>query len=566
MSVGSQELERSTLEAKDRESLHQIATAMGGKPGSRAKKADIITMILKLAGVTDPGPGSSPAPAADGADQPDAPADGQLPLEAVSPATDEDDPAPSDEAQPASTNGNGHPVSEAPAGSGGGDAERNGNADARHDDQRDQARDGGGRTAPGQPRTEETEQSSRRRRRRGRDRDRQGQPGAAGNAAPAAANDDFLGEPVEVLGLLDLRDEGYGFLRVKAYLPSKEDVYVSVKQVRQFGLRKGDELKGAARPASRNEKNPALLRIDEVNGKEPELNKQRGRFEELTAQSPTEQLRLEATGDDADITARVLDLVTPIGKGQRGLVVSPPGAGRTEILKRIGAALEANHDELLVTALLIDARPEEVTAVQAGLKGEVVASTFDRPADEHLMVAELVIERSKRLVEEGRDVVVLLDGLTRLARAYDLAAPPTGRVVGGAVDAAALQPIKRLLGAARAIDEGGSLTIIATALVDSGARADEVIVEELQGAVNLELRLDRNLAEHRTFPAVDVRTSSTRHDELIVGDQHGALTRLRRELVSAADSGGPTGALEVLLARLTGTATNAELLASLPDA
>jgi transcription termination factor Rho len=258
--------------------------------------------------------------------------------------------------------------------------------------------------------------------------------------------------------------------------------------------------------------------------------------------------------------------VTPIGKGQRGLIVAPPGAGKTEILKRIGAALEANHDELLVTALLIDARPEEVTELQAGLKGEVVASTFDRPADEHMMVAELVIERSKRLVEEGHDVVVLIDGLTRLARAYDLAAPPTGRVVGGAVDAAALQPIKRLLGAARAIDEGGSLTIIATALVDSGSRADEVIVEELQGAVNLELRLDRNLAEHRTFPAVDVRTSSTRHDELIVGDQHGALTRLRRELVVAADSGGPTGALEVLLARLTGTATNAELLASLPDA
>jgi transcription termination factor Rho len=573
MSVGSQALERSTLEAKDRESLHQIATAMGGKPGSRAKKADIITMILELAGVTDT---AAPAEAPDrGA------AEAQLPLggepttdtgsegSAQEPAAAESEasaaPAPTPAADAPSTNGNGHAATTAdeeadatPAAEG----ERNGGGGARTEDNRS------AQAAQPQGRSDESEQTSRRRRRRGRDRDRQGQ---AGGSPQPAASDDFLGEPVEVVGLLDLRDEGYGFLRVKAYLPSKEDVYVSVKQVRQFGLRKGDQLKGAARPASRNEKNPALLRIDEVNGKEPELNKARSRFEDLTALAPAEPFRLgREAGDEGegpasdDLTARILDLVAPIGRGQRGLIVSAPKAGRTEILKAITTLIEAGNSDAHLMVLLIDERPEEVTELRRATSGEVIASTFDRPADEHLMVAELAIERAKRLVEEGRDVVVLLDGLTRLARAYHLAAPATGRMVAGTVDAAGLTAPKRLFGAARRVEEGGSLTILATAQVDTGAAADDIVVEELRAAANLELVLDRDLADRRRFPAIDVVASATRQEaEFVEPDQVPALWHLRRQLAAAADEGGTAAAYELLLGRLAGTATNDELLAQL---
>jgi transcription termination factor Rho len=599
MSVGSQALERSTLEAKDRESLLQIATALGGKPGSRAKKADIIEMILEMAGVT-----GTPVPAAGAG--PSGDADRQLSLD-----TDEggreagDEPeasAPAPAAAPAPTssaNGNGRtatatatasddeaeadgPTAETgdPGGSGGsgepGEAERNGSETGRSDDGRERA----ARNPQHQPRNDDNEPSSRRRRRRGRDRERQGQGqgGSTGMGNQPATPEDFQGEPVEVSGLLDLRDEGYGFLRVKAYLPSKEDVYVSVKQVRQFGLRKGDVLTGAARPASRNEKNPALLRIDEVNGKEPELNKQRSRFEDLTPLPPDERLRLEGPADgesqgDADsdrdeaadrldaLTTRIIDLVAPVGKGQRGLIVSPPRAGKTTLLKRIASAVETNHPDVHLMALLIDERPEEVTEVRRAVQGDVVSSTFDRPADEHTMVAELAIERAKRLVEEGRDVVVLIDGLTRLARAYHLASPPTGRTVAEGVDATALYPAKRIFGAARKVEEGGSLTILATVQVGTGSSLDEVVVEELQAAGNLELRLDRQLAERRTYPAIDVVASSTAQEGALLGaDRLPALWQLRRELADLAAHGGPAAALGALVESLGGSATNDELL------
>ncbi len=284
-------------------------------------------------------------------------------------------------------------------------------------------------------------------------------------------------------------------------LPSKDDVYVPVKQARQFGLRKGDYLKGASRPAGRSEKNPALLRLDEVNGKAPELALKRPRFEDLTPLFPDEQLKLERADDPTNMTARIVDLISPVGKGQRGLIVSPPKAGKTTIMKEIARSIELNNPEVKVLVLLVDERPEEVTDMKRWLKnGDVVASTFDRPSDEHTMVAELTIERAKRMVEMGEDVVIILDGITRLARAYNLAAPATGRIMSGGVDSGALYPPKRFFGAARNVEEGGSLTILATALVETGSKMDEVIFEEFKGTGNMELRLDRKTAERRIYP------------------------------------------------------------------
>ena len=291
----------------------------------------------------------------------------------------------------------------------------------------------------------------------------------------------FVGEPIEVAGLLDLRDEGYGFLRISGYLPSRDDVYVSVKQARQFGLRKGDHITGASRPAGRNERNPALLRIDTVNGADPEAARQRPRFEDLTPLFPDEMLRLEVQNDPSNMTARIIDLISPIGKGQRGLIVSPPKAGKTTIIKQICRSIETNNPEVHLMVLQVDERPEEVTDMRRWVKGEVVASTFDRPSDEHTMVAELAIERAKRLVEAGGDVVVILDGITRLARAYNLAAPATGRIMSGGIDTGALYPPKKFFGAARNIEEGGSLTILATALVETGSAHGRGDLRGVQG-------------------------------------------------------------------------------------
>jgi transcription termination factor Rho len=365
---------------------------------------------------------------------------------------------------------------------------------------------------------------------------------------------------VDVQGHLDLRDEGYGFLRVKTYLPSKDDVYVSAKQVRQFGLRRGDHLKGASRPANRNEKNPALMRIDAVNDEAPDKARERPRFEDLTPLFPDEKLSLERVDDPMNMTARIIDLIAPIGKGQRGLIVSPPKAGKTTIVKEIVRSIETNDPDCKVFVLLVDERPEEVTDMRRWLiRGECIASTFDRPSEEHTQVAELTIERAKRLVETGRDVVIVLDGITRLARAYNLAAPATGRIMSGGVDSGALYPPKRFFGAARNVEEGGSLTILATALVETGSKMDEVIFEEFKGTGNMELRLDRKTAERRVYPAIDVDASSTRHEELLFERrQLQQVWKLRRVLSGLANDGGGGGAagLELLIDRLKTFPTN----------
>lgn len=397
---------------------------------------------------------------------------------------------------------------------------------------------GGERGKGERPRHDESpEAGGRRRRRRG-----------------GREDETWNGELVDVSGYLDLRDEGYGFLRVNAQVPSREDIYVSVKHVRSFGIRKGDRVTGASRPGGRSEKNPALLRLDTINGQKPEEARKRPKFEELTPLFPDERLRLERDGDSSNMTTRIIDLLAPIGKGQRGLIVSPPKAGKTTVMKEIARSIETNNPECKLLVLLVDERPEEVTDMRRWLKrGEVAASTFDRPAEEHTQVAELTIERAKRLVEMGEDVIIMLDGITRLARAYNLAAPATGRIMTGGVDSGALYPPKKFFGAARNMEEGGSLTILATALVETGSKMDEVIFEEFKGTGNMELRLDRRAAERRIYPAINVDSSSTRHEELLFERrQLQQVWKLRRVLSSlAGDHGGNTAAgLELLIDRL----------------
>ncbi|HEX3840693.1 MAG TPA: transcription termination factor Rho [Acidimicrobiales bacterium] len=401
------------------------------------------------------------------------------------------------------------------------------------------------------------------RRRRGRDRPGDGAErdlqGAGGNQ-----EQQYQGELIPVKGLLDLRDEGYGFLRCDGYLPSSKDVYVSISQARRFALRKGDYLEGACRPAGNTEKFPALLRIDTVSGLDPEEARNRPRFEDLTPLFPDERLDLEAPGDKENLTTRIVDLLSPVGKGQRGLIVSPPKAGKTTVMKHIAHSIEANNPEVHLMVLLVDERPEEVTDMRRSVKGEVVASTFDRPSDEHTAVAELAIERAKRLVEMGQDVVIMLDGITRLARAYNLAQPATGRIMSGGVDSGALYPPKRFFGAARNIEEGGSLTILATALVETGSKMDEVIFEEFKGTGNMELRLDRRLAERRIYPAIDVNASSTRHEELLFDrSQLQQVWKLRRVLNALANDGSAAAGLELLLDKIRTTKSNDEFLAEI---
>jgi transcription termination factor Rho len=375
-------------------------------------------------------------------------------------------------------------------------------------------------------------------------------------------NEVYSNVPVEVSGYLDLRDEGYGFLRVHGFLASKDDCYVAVKQSKQYGLRKGDFVTGTARPAGRQEKNPALLTIETINGLDPEKARLRPRFEDLTPLFPDEKLTLESASDPTNMTARIIDLICPIGKGQRGIIVSPPKAGKTTVMKTIAQAIEKNYPDVKVMVLLIDERPEEVTDFRRSVSGEVIASTFDRPSDEHTHIAELTIEKAKRLVEAGGDVVIILDGITRLSRAYNLAAPTTGRIMSGGIDAGALYPPKKFFGAARNIEEGGSLTILATALVDTNSRMDDAIFEEFKGTGNMELRLDRKISERRIYPAIDVDGSSTRHEELLYDrKQLQMVWKLRRVLSGLASDGG-SGApgLELLIDRLKTFRTNDEFL------
>ncbi len=419
--------------------------------------------------------------------------------------------------------------------------------------------------AQGDPGTSQGLDGSRRpRRRRGRNRDRN-ERGYEGVNEPrggeSRGGEVNVAEPVDVQGLVDLRDEGYGFLRSTGYLPGRDDAYISASQVRRFALRKGDVIKGTARPAASNEKYPALLRVDEINGVSPDDARDRPRFADLTPLFPDSKLKLELTSEPLNITGRIVDLVAPIGKGQRGLIVSPPKAGKTTILKQLVYAIERNNPEVHLMVLLVDERPEEVTDMRRHvLRGEVIASTFDRPSEEHTQVAELTIERAKRFVEMGIDVVIVLDGITRLARAYNLAQPASGRVMSGGVDSTALYPPKRFFGAARNIEEGGSLTIIATALIDTGSRMDEVIFEEFKGTGNMELRLDRRLAERRIYPAIDVEQSSTRHEELLF-DRSGLqqVWKLRRVLNALEGGAG----LELLIDKIRTTKSNDEFLAEI---
>ncbi|HLH99381.1 MAG TPA: transcription termination factor Rho [Acidimicrobiales bacterium] len=398
------------------------------------------------------------------------------------------------------------------------------------------------------------------RRRRGRDRTERGERDLPGQVTEQP----FNGEPTAVAGLLDLREEGYGFLRANGYLPGPDDVYVSISQVRRFALRRGDYLEGGSRPAGGNEKYPALLRVDRISGLEPDQARDRPRFEALTPLYPDSRLRLEMPKDAGNLTARIIDLLAPIGKGQRGLIVSPPKAGKTTVLKQIAHSIETNNPEVHLMVLLVDERPEEVTDMRRSVGGEVIASTFDRPADEHIQIAELSIERAKRMVELGKDVVLVLDGITRLARAYNLAQPASGRVMSGGIDTGALYPPKKFFGAARNIEEGGSLTILATALVDTGSRMDEVIFEEFKGTGNMELRLDRRLAERRLYPSIDVGGSSTRHEELLYSKEELQQSwRLRRALTALGGEGNPAAGLELLIDRLKVTRSNADLLAEM---
>ncbi len=364
---------------------------------------------------------------------------------------------------------------------------------------------------------------------------------------------------VEIAGVLDVLPEGYGFVRTSGYLPGDKDVYVSMSTIRRNELRRGDMLKGQVRPPKESEKYPALQRLASVNGREPEAARKRPRFVDLTPVYPDERLRMEH--GPQHLTARTIDLVAPIGKGQRGLIVSPPKAGKTTVLKDIAAAITANNPEVHLMCLLVDERPEEVTDMERSIHGEVVSSTFDMPSENHIAVAELVMERAKRLVEGGSDVVILLDSITRLARAYNLATPASGRILSGGVDSQALYPPKKFFGAARNIENGGSLTILATALVDTGSKMDEVIFEEFKGTGNMELRLDRNLADRRIFPAIDVIVSGTRKEELILDPQEAPFVWGVRRILHGIDS--PERAMDMLLKGLKQTQSNMEFLAKM---
>jgi transcription termination factor Rho len=364
-------------------------------------------------------------------------------------------------------------------------------------------------------------------------------------------------------GVLDIVDDGFGFLRGESLLPGLNDVYVSQTQIRRFGLRTGDYVTGQVRPPKDSEKYYGMLRVESVNGLDPEVAKQRPYFEQLTAVFPNRMVNLETQSQD--LSTRLINLIAPIGRGQRGLIVSPPKAGKTMLLKAIANGITANYDDIHLIVALIGERPEEVTDMKRSVKGEVIASTFDEPVEDHTRVAEMSLERAKRLVESGKDVVILMDSITRLTRAYNLAMPPSGRTLTGGIDPIALYPPKRFFGAARNTDEGGSLTIISTCLVDTGSRMDDVIYEEFKGTGNMELLLDRKLAERRIFPSIDIMRSSTRREELLLGENDLKKIILLRRMTSMinANSPNPSEATERLLERLSRTQNNEDFLATL---
>jgi transcription termination factor Rho len=495
--------ERATLERKRLSDLHQIASQLGIKQYRKYRKPELAEMIYKVA--TEQAASQQSETTTNGG--------------AAATATQE---------APVTTEGPNGATTETPVA----------------------PVDGFGEADTNLATTEQVERQRQERGRRDRKDRRQEQRGD---------RDGKGGEENVQSGILDVLPDGFGFLRTGGYSQSKGDVYVSTSQIKRFKLRRGDYIVGQIRPAREGEKYPAMVRIETVNGQEPQKGRWRPNFDDLTPLYPMERLRLEWKPND--IAPRVIDLVAPIGKGQRGMVVSPPKAGKTTILKQIAQSIAANYPETKLFVVLADERPEEVTDWQRSVEeAEVVASTFDQPADNHIAVAELVLERVKRLVEEGEDVVVLLDGITRLSRAYNLAAPASGRILSGGVDSAALYPPKKFFGAARNIENGGSLTILATALVETGSRMDEVIFEEFKGTGNMELRLDRKLANRRIYPAINIEDSSTRKEELIMEPAEAQRVWQVRSILNALDSAQK---IELLIQKLKETRTNPEFLREL---
>lgn len=503
------------------------------------------------------------------------PADQAAPAEGAEPATEGDEGSASGGRRSRNRNRRGGDRAESGEGRGQGaqnGQQQNGQQGGQGGEPRE-ARQQGGQQQNGQngqqnrgPQNDRAEQDAEGRgRNRNRGRDRKRGPGGD-EIEPEISDDDVL---IPIAGILDVLDN-YAFVRTTGYLPGPSDVYVSLGQVKKYGLRKGDAVVGAIRQPRENEsqgrqKYNALVRVDSINGQTIEEAAARVEFSKLTPLYPTERLRLET--EPGTLSTRIIDLAAPIGKGQRGLIVSPPKAGKTLVLQAIADAIAKNNPEVHLMVVLVDERPEEVTDMQRSVKGEVIASTFDRPAEDHTTVAELAIERAKRLVELGHDVVVLLDSITRLGRAYNVTAPTSGRILSGGVDSAALYPPKRFFGAARNIEDGGSLTILATALVETGSKMDEVIFEEFKGTGNMELRLSRQLADKRIFPAVDISASGTRREEMLLGADEVRVTwQLRRALASLDTQ----QALELVLGKLKETGSNVEFLVavqkSLPQA
>ena len=585
--MAAEALEKSALESKDKDQLMAIAAALGVKTSGRASKTTLVEKILEKTGVPEATAKAKPArtdkPARaekierdhseDGDDDQtngDAPRRGKAPSQSEPTVYLGSDGEPLaeweielaqhegrlDELQTASPGASGR-NDRADRGDRGERGPRQGGQNHQRQGQQNQPRQGDWEEGRGN-------RNNRNRRRRGRNGRDEGPQGDDRYEGVEGSSEPISNDPVQVEGYLDLRDEGYGFLRIGGYKPTREDAYIPVKLTRQLGLRKGDHVTGLSRPAGRNEKNPAMLEIHTVNGLEPEKARQRPRFEDLTPLFPDHKLRMEDPRDPTNMTARIIDLIAPIGKGQRGLIVSPPKAGKTTVMKTIAASIEKNNPEVKLIVLLIDERPEEVTDMRRTVKGEVIASTFDRPSDEHTQIAEMTIEKAKRMVEMGEDVVIILDGITRLSRAYNLAAPASGRIMSGGIDAGALYPPKKFFGAARNVEEGGSLTILATALVETNSRMDEAIFEEFKGTGNMELRLDRRIAERRVFPAIDVDASSTRHEELLFERKQLQLVwKLRRVLSGLAQDGNPAPGLEMLMDRLKTFGTNDEFLAEI---
>ncbi len=548
----SDTLDRSMLEAKGVSELRAIAKSLDLKAGG-LKKAELIEMIASGNGaaatpsVTTPperAPQSSTGTDGSGEEGAERKRETAPPLEAVQQTTPPNSQKPTGGESNQAADGSPAAVVD------------DGATDERRHDERQGRRRPQGRDARSRPREKADGREGRGRRRR------RGRGGGAPNYMRDESWEDLEAEDdpdAEVrTGVLDLLPEGYGFLRTTGYLAGDKDVYVSASQVRRFHLRKGDEISGSVRSPKDSEKYQALLRIRSINGGEPGSIQGRPRFADLTPLYPDRRMVLEQDEKPRQITARIIDLVAPIGKGQRGMIVSPPKAGKTTIMKEIANAVRANNNEVHLIILLVDERPEEVTDMQRSVSGaEVIYSTFDRPSDDHIQVTELTLERAKRLVEMGQDVMILLDGITRLSRSYNLATPASGRILSGGVDSTALYPPKRFFGAARNIEHGGSLTILATALVETGSRMDEVIFEEFKGTGNWELRLDRKASEKRIFPAIDIQSSGTRKEELLLRPEELQLVWRLRRVLHALESGG---GLELLIDKMKATRGNAEFL------